>query len=58
MVRGRRYKLVSIRGTDEMHFYDLAEDPHETQDLMGAPERAPEIDRLRKRLLDWEAPRD
>jgi arylsulfatase A-like enzyme len=58
MVRGQRYKLVSIRGTDEMHFYDLAEDPHETQDLMGAAERAPEINRLRKRLLDWEAPRN
>jgi choline-sulfatase len=58
MVRDRRYKLVSIRGTSEMHLYDLERDPHEMRDLIDAPESRPEADRLGARLDAWEAARD
>jgi hypothetical protein len=58
MVRDRRYKLVAIRGTSEMHLYDLGRDPHEMRDLIDAPESRPEADRLGARLDAWEAGRD
>ena len=38
-------------GTDEL--YDLAEDPHETRNLIGEPAYVDAARELRQRLLDW-----
>lgn len=55
MARDQRYKLVRIRGTEERHFYDLQEDPHEVNDLIAATSYRGEIDRLSSKLAAWDS---
>lgn len=52
MVRDRRWKYV-WNATAEDELYDLALDPGELTNLAGHSEFAPELKRLRHRLIDW-----
>jgi arylsulfatase A-like enzyme len=38
MVRGERYKIVAVHGTDEGELYDMVEDPGENSNLWSDPQ--------------------
>lgn len=52
MIRTRTHKLV-YRPDDVSELYDLAKDPHETQNLYAAPSHAAVQNELQERLLRW-----
>lgn len=55
-VRDERYKLIlrlASNGGDQVQLFDLAEDPHEFNNLAGMPEHAANEQRLLKRLDQW-----
>lgn len=50
-----RYKLIRYPDVDVTQLFDLAEDPHEMDDLAGRVEHVPTIERLRALLEDEQA---
>jgi arylsulfatase A-like enzyme len=52
MVRDRRWKYI-WNATAEDELYDLQRDPGELVNLAAAPEHAAQLNRLRRRLIDW-----
>ncbi len=52
MIRGERYKLVT-RITGENELYDMENDPEERTNLIGTPELAPVIGRMKLAALRW-----
>lgn len=52
MVRTDRYKLVAMHGTETGEFYDLEDDPSETENRWNDPEYAEVKTRLLERLAD------
>jgi len=52
MIRDDRYKYV-YNPSDIDEFYDLQTDPGEITNRIDAPELAPELARLRQRLIAW-----
>jgi len=53
-VRTDRYKLIRYHGIwDTNEFFDLKNDPHETSNLIAAPEHQETIRQLTGDLYDW-----
>lgn len=53
-VRSDRYKYIRNHGVwDTNEFYDLKNDPHETQNLIAAPEHQARIREMSSALYDW-----
>jgi arylsulfatase A-like enzyme len=58
MVRDERYKLITTfgagdGGADRRQLFDLAEDPHETVDLIDDPAQIAHLERLQLSLEGW-----
>ncbi len=53
-VRDERWKLILYPQIDKQQLFDLQKDPAETSDLAGDVANAPEMDRLRALLEDWQ----
>ena len=52
-VRGERYKLIVYPRINHSQLFDLAEDPHETENLADLPEHAATVTRLRELMGQW-----
>jgi len=53
-VRTDRYKLIRYHGIwDTNEFYDLQEDPYETNNLIASPEHQELIEKLTADIYDW-----
>ena len=53
-VRTDRYKLIRYHGVwDTNEFYDLQEDPHEMNNLIGSQEHQEMIQQLSNEIYDW-----
>jgi arylsulfatase A-like enzyme len=53
-VRDERWKLIVYPQIDRQQLFDLVKDPAETRDLAGDLAHAPEAERLRALLEDWQ----
>jgi arylsulfatase A-like enzyme len=53
-VRDERWKLIVYPQIDKQQLFDLEKDPAETRDLAGDLGHAPEAERLRALLEDWQ----
>ncbi len=52
MVTDNRWKYVWNNG-DVDELFDLAEDPHEVENVIDNPKHASELTRLQSRLFEW-----
>jgi arylsulfatase A-like enzyme len=54
MIRTREWKYVHRYAEDQSHeLYDLVNDPHERENLIGNPEHAALVAKMRRRLQEW-----
>lgn len=54
-VRDERWKLIAYPRLGYLQLFDLQTDPHETTNLIGRADHAPQIARLRERMAAWQA---
>ena len=56
MVKEARWKLIEyhVNGESRIELFDLEADPHELTNLAGADESTQTIDRLRRKLSNWQ----
>ncbi len=53
-VRDERWKLIAYPKIGHLQLFDLREDPYETVNLIGRPEHAVHIVRLRRQMQEWQ----
>jgi arylsulfatase A-like enzyme len=54
-VRDERWKLIAYPKIGYLQLFDLQTDPNELTNLIGRPEHAQHVARLRKVMLEWQA---
>ncbi len=54
-VRDERWKLIAFPKIGYRQLFDLQTDPYEITDVAGRPENAPHVERLLKRMKQWQA---
>jgi len=54
-IRDERWKWIVYPRIAHQQLFDLSADPHEVMDLSDRPENRPVIDRLRRRMAEWQS---